>query len=114
MNDIAEHICQVKISSDVHFFWKHANENFFLSAPSDYMVNDNSYDDQNVTKNSPVICDGYVKYQEAEVDGLVAILKTNNCGGGGGEGCLIKYCSLALRGTVLIISPFSGGSTDSV
>ena len=44
--------------------------------------------------NSPVVCDGYVKYEEAEVDGyvkyeevevdrLVAILKTNNCGGGG-------------------------------
>ena len=35
--------------------------------------------DQN---NSPVVCDGYVKYEEAEV----AILKTNNCGGGGGGG----------------------------
>ena len=34
--------------------------------------------------NSPAICDGYVKYDEAEVDKLVAILKTNNCGGGGG------------------------------
>ena len=33
---------------------------------------------------SSVVCDGYVKYDEAEVDGLVAILKTNNCGGGGG------------------------------
>ena len=31
--------------------------------------------------NSPVVCDGYVKYEEAEVDGLVAILKTNNCTG---------------------------------
>ena len=31
-------------------------------------------------KNSPVVCDGYVKYEEAEVDRLVAILKTNNCG----------------------------------
>ena len=37
--------------------------------------------------NSPVVCDGYVKYEEgyvkyeeAEVDRLVAILKTNNCG----------------------------------
>ena len=29
--------------------------------------------------NSPVVCDGYVKYEEAEV----ATLKTNNCGGGG-------------------------------
>ena len=33
--------------------------------------------------NSPVVCDGYVKYEEAKVDRLVAILKTNNCGGGG-------------------------------
>ena len=32
--------------------------------------------------NSPVVCDGCVKYEEAEVDRLVAILKTNNCGGG--------------------------------
>ena len=31
--------------------------------------------------NSPVVCDGYVKYEEAEVGRLVAILKTNNCGG---------------------------------
>ena len=36
--------------------------------------------------NSRVVCDGYVKYDEAEVDRLVAILKTNNCGGGGGGG----------------------------
>ena len=30
--------------------------------------------------NSPVVCDGHVKYEE--VDRLVAMLKTNNCGGG--------------------------------
>ena len=30
------------------------------------------------------ICDGYVNYEEAEVDRLVAILKTNNCGGPSG------------------------------
>ena len=35
--------------------------------------------------NSPVVCDGYVTYEEAEVDILVAILKTNNCGGRGSE-----------------------------
>ena len=35
-------------------------------------------------KKSPVVCDGYVKYEEAEVDRSVAILKTNNCGGGSG------------------------------
>ena len=33
--------------------------------------------------NSPVVCDGYVKYEEAEVDRFLAILKTNNCGGRG-------------------------------
>ena len=37
-------------------------------------------------RNSPVVCDGYMKYEEAEIDRLVAILKTNNCGGGGGGG----------------------------
>ena len=34
--------------------------------------------------NCPVVCDGYVKYEKAEVDRLVAIMKTNNFGGGGG------------------------------
>ena len=28
--------------------------------------------------NSPVVCDGYVKYAEAEVDRLEAVLNTNN------------------------------------
>ena len=27
-----------------------------------------------------MVCDSYVKYEEAEVDGLVAILKTNSRG----------------------------------
>ena len=40
--------------------------------------------------NSPVVCDGYVKYEEAQVDRLVASFKTNNCGGGGGP-CEIQY-----------------------
>ena len=38
-------------------------------------------------KNLPVVCDGCVKYEEEEeeeVDRLVAILKTNKCGGGSG------------------------------
>ena len=35
-------------------------------------------------KHSPMVCDGYLKYEEAEGNILVglAILKTNNCGGG--------------------------------
>ena len=32
--------------------------------------------------NYPVVCDGYVKHEEAEVNSLVVILKTNNCSGG--------------------------------
>ena len=36
--------------------------------------------------NSPVVCNGYVKYEEAEVDRLAAILKTYNCGDGSGGG----------------------------
>ena len=54
--------------------------------------------------NSPLLCDGYVRYEEAEVNRLVAIFKRNNCGGGGGpcgvqqaacfgEGCLITVNS---------------------
>ena len=39
-------------------------------------------------KDFPVVCDGYVNYKEGEVDRLVAILKTNNCGGGRGVRCL--------------------------
>ena len=40
------------------------------------------YEDQKCHKNnSPVVCDGYVKYEEAEFDRLGAILKTNNCNG---------------------------------
>ena len=33
-----------------------------------------------------MVCDGYVKYDEVEVDRLVSFLKINNCGGGGGGG----------------------------
>ena len=41
--------------------------------------------------NFPVVCEGYVKYEEAEVDRSVAILKTNNCGGcEGGGACGIQ------------------------
>ena len=38
--------------------------------------------------NFPVAWEGYVKYEEAEVDRIVTILKTNNSASGGG-GCLI-------------------------
>ena len=37
-----------------------------------------------------MVCDGHVKYEEGEVDRLVAILQTNN--GGGGRGTLrVEY-----------------------
>ena len=39
-------------------------------------------------KEFPLVCDGYVKYEEAQVDILVAILKTNNCCDGGQCGIL--------------------------
>ena len=38
-----------------------------------------------------MVCDGYVKYEEAEVDRLLDILKTNNCGGGGGGVGVISH-----------------------
>ena len=81
MADIAEHICQIKRKSDGKFFLKRANELFFVSGHSNQRVDDMGAKCQQ--NNSPVVCDGYVKYEEAEVDRLEAILKTNNCGGGG-------------------------------
>ena len=42
--------------------------------------------------NFPVVCDGYVKYEESEVDRIVAILKTNNFGGRRGP-CGIQQAS---------------------
>ena len=50
--------------------------------------------------NSPVVCDGYVKYKEAEVD--IAILKTNNCGGGGGGPCGIQLAARLGEGWSII------------
>ena len=40
--------------------------------------------------DSPVVCDGYVKHEEAEVNSLVAISKTIDCGGGGSGPCGIQ------------------------
>ena len=51
-----------------------------LKSPFPYGRGIKRVDDMGI-KNSPVVCDGYVKYEEAEVDRLVAILKTNNCNG---------------------------------
>ena len=71
MADIAEHICQIKRRSD---------DNFLVAIVIKGLTIWGSKCHQN---NSRVVCDGYVKYEEAEVDKLVAILKTNNCGSGG-------------------------------
>ena len=48
-------------------------------SPKQFPSDGSKYGDQNIT-NTIRQCDGYVKYEEAEVDRLVAILKTNNCG----------------------------------
>ena len=80
MADIVEHICQIKKRSDGNFFLKRANKLFFVSGHSNYSVDDMGI---NISpKQFPSVCDGYVKYEEAEIDRLVDILKTNNCGGG--------------------------------
>ena len=65
MADIAVHICQIRRRSAGNFFLKHANKYFFASGPSnqrvDYMGIKMSQ------KNPPVVYDGYVKYEEAEI-----------------------------------------------
>ena len=57
--DIAEHICQIKRRSDGNCFLKGASEHLFVSEHSNLKV------------DSPIVCDGYVKNEEAEVDRLV-------------------------------------------
>ena len=42
-------------------------------------------------KQFQVVCDGCVKCEEAEVNRLEAIFKTNNCGGGGGATDCVEY-----------------------
>ena len=46
-------------------------------------------------------CDGCVKYEEAEVDRLVAILKTNNCDGIGGGGCGGGQCGIRQNSSMI-------------
>ena len=55
-----------------------ANEHFFVSG-------NQRVDDMGIKispKISPDECGGYVKYEEAEVDRLIANLKTSSCSGG--------------------------------
>ena len=46
-------------------------------------------------------CDGCVKYEEAEVDRLVAILKTNNCDGIGGGCCGGGQCGIRQNSSMI-------------
>ena len=86
--DIAEHICRIKRRSDRDLF---LNALISISTLVAVVIKRlmiwGSKCHQN---NSPVVCDGYLKYEEAEVDRLAAILKTNNCGSGGGGPCGIQ------------------------
>ena len=58
--------------SDGNFFLKSINEYFFVSG----MI----WKSKCHQNNSPVVCDGHVKYEEAYKHRLVAILKTSNGG----------------------------------
>ena len=57
---------------------------------------------------STVVCDGYVKYEEAEVDRLVAILKTNNCGGCGGGGGGGGLCGIHSAALLYLVQGWAG------
>ena len=85
--DIAEHICQIKKGSDGNFFLKRTNELFSLVA---IVIKGLIWGSKYHQNNSPVACDSYVKYEEAEVDRLVAIWKTNNYDSGGGGPCVVQ------------------------
>ena len=76
LTDTAEHICQIKKGSDRKLFPETSFSSLVAIVIKVLMICHQN--------NSPVVCDGYVKYEEAEVDRLVAILKTSICGGGGG------------------------------
>ena len=75
MTDIAEHIYQIKKKSDINFFLKRANE-FFSSLVAIVIKRSMIWGSKCHQNNFLDVCDGYVKYEEAEADRLVAILKT--------------------------------------
>ena len=80
--DIAEHTYQIQRRSDGNFFLKRANEHFFVSGRSKSRV-----DDMGIKMSTKQLPSGM--WLLCEVWGsrrLVAILKTNSCGGGGGGG----------------------------
>ena len=80
--DIAEQICQIKKGSDGNFSWNALTS--FSSLVTIVIKGLMIWGSKCHQNNSSVVCHGYEKYKEAEVDRLVAILKTNNCGGGSG------------------------------
>ena len=73
--DIAEHkcICQIKRKSDGKFFLKNTNEHFFVSG---LVIKGSLICPQ---KHSLVVCDGYLKFEEAE--SIRYFEKNNNNGG---------------------------------
>ena len=79
--DIAEHIAKLKEDLMATFSWNALTSIYSLVAI--VIKGFTIWGLKCHQNNPPVVCDGYVKYQEAEVDRLVAILKTNNCGSGG-------------------------------
>ena len=79
--EIADHIGRIKRRCDGIFFWNALMNIFSLVVVviKGLMI----WGSKCHQNNSPVVCDAcYVKHEEAKVDSLVAILKTNNCGGG--------------------------------
>ena len=70
LSDIVELLnYQIKSEFDGIFFMKRANEHFFVSGRvviKELMICGSKCHQ----KHSPVVCDGYVKYEGAEVDRL--------------------------------------------
>ena len=77
--DIAEYkcICQIKRKSDGKFLLKNTNEHFFVSG----LVIKGSliWESKCPQKHSLVVCDGYVKFEQAE--SIRYFEKNNNNGG---------------------------------
>ena len=60
--DIAEHICKIERRSVGNFFLKRANISWLVAIVIKGLVKWGSKCNKN---NSPMVCDGYVKYKEA-------------------------------------------------
>ena len=71
--EIAEHICQIKRRSDGNFSSNALT--IFSSLVAIVFEGLMLWGSKCHQNNSPVVCDGYVKNGEAEIDRLAAILK---------------------------------------